>query len=342
MKIKSPLTNKREVMALCEAGANELFCGIEPYDWRKRFKGLPVNQRATGSNFTSLSDLEKAIYIAHQYKAKVHIAVNAFFYLEEQYRIAQALIKDVLGLGADGIIFADPVMLSAVDRNLLKDKDIIAGCDTVIFNSSAVNFYKKLGATRIVLPRSMTIGEIEELTAFQPALEYEVFIIHDLCFFEDGLCAFCKEGSGELKKEGRAGDKISFYSAMRMPLRGYGGGCRTIFSRQRVSLLRARYLKAERKFSFWEKRHIEGCGACAIYAFKKIGIASLKVLDRNMPIQERVKATAFIKEASGFLDNGDIPQASYLEKCRVLFKRTFKSNCNYRDCYYPLWKERCI
>jgi hypothetical protein len=342
MRIKSPLTNKKEAAPLREAGADEFFCGIEPYSWRKRYKDFCVNQRSTGANFTRLADLEKAIQIAHKYKTKVHITMNAFFYLEEQYKAAQAIIKDVLDIGADGIIFADLGLLRPIgackdtnNKNLLKGKDVIAGCDAAIFNSAAVKFYKRLGATRVVFPRSMSIGEINEVVKADNFLEYEVFIIHDLCFFEDGFCAYCKEQTGSVKKEGRARGKACFFTASRLPARGYGGGCRTSFKRQKMSIGNNRQIEKIKPFTFWMKKHIDGCGACAMYDFKKIGITNLKVLDRNLPIEEKITATAFVKKSLGFLENGNISKADYMVKCKELFKNTFKIRCNQYDCYYP-------
>lgn len=333
MRIKSPLTNIKEVKLLCEAGADEFFCGIEPYNWRNKYRDFCLNQRATAANFTKVADLEKAIKIAHQYAAKVHVAMNAFYYLEKQYELAQEIIKNVIGIGADGIVFAEPGLLSIIDKNLLKDKNIVMGCDAVIFNSSSASFYKRLGATRIVLPRSMTKKEIEDVVKADNTLEYEVFIIHDLCFFEDGFCAYCKEQSGVVKKEGREKNKLFLFSASRLPGRGYKGGCRTQFCRHKISLTNNRELKYVKKFSFWDKKHIDGCGACSIYNFQKMGVRYLKILDRNLPIEEKIKATIFIKKSLGLLQN-HISKTDYIDKCKDLFMQIFKLKCNKYDCYY--------
>lgn len=335
MKIKSPLTNKKEVKPLCEAGADEFFCGIEPYIWRKRYRDFCINQRSTGANFTKLADLETAVQIARQYKTKVHVAVNAFFYLEEQYKMAERIIKDVLDIGADGIIFADPGLLSIIDKNLLKNKAIVIGCDATIFNSAGIKFYKNLGATRIVFPRSITVREMEEVVKCDSPMQYEVFIIHDLCFFEDGFCAYCKEQAGNVKKEGRGRRNVYLFTASRLPVRGFGGGCRTSFRRQKISLKSNKQIGTTRSFSFWMKKHIEGCGACAIYDLKNIGITCLKVLDRSLPTEEKVKVTEFIRKSLDLLGNNNITKADYIDKCKSLFKKTFKVRCNRYDCYYP-------
>lgn len=334
MKIKSPFAHRKEVKPLCEAGADELFCGIEPYSWRKLYREFCINQRSRGANFTKFGDLEKAIAIAHKYRTKVHVTVNAFFYLEEQYEITERIVKDILEIGVDGIILADPVLPLRLNKNLLKDKDIVIGTDAAIFNNAAVKFYKRLGATRIVFPRAMTVTEMEEVVESDRSMEYEVFIIHDLCFFVDGFCTYCKEQSGEIKKEGRGKSKIYFFSASRLPIRGFGGGCRSRFQRQRRSVGSNRPRGKIKPFTFWMKKHIQGCGACAIYDLRNIGITNLKVLDRNLPAEEKVKATRFIGKCLDLLKNNNIAKADYIDKCKDSFKKIFKIRCSQYDCYY--------
>lgn len=334
MKIKAPLAAKEETKPLCDVGADELFCGIEPYKWRRIYRGFQINQRTGRANFTKVSDLEKAISIAHKYNVKVHVTMNAFLYLDEQYEITRQIIKDVLELGADGIVFADPVLMKSIDYNLLKGKDVVVGTDAVIFNSAAVRFYKRLGATRIVFPRSMTLKEMQETLTLDKSLEYEVFIIHDLCFFEDGLCAYCKDQSGGMSRESSAIKGIDFYVSSRIQPRGQGN-CRGIFKRQRIMISNNKRIGREAPFSFWMKKNIDGCGVCALHDLNKMGVAAVKVLDRNLPAEEKIKATRFVKNCLGVLGDNRILKKEYVDTCRSLFKKTFKTNCNRYECYYP-------
>jgi collagenase-like PrtC family protease len=192
-----------------------------------------------------------------------------------------------------------------------------------------------LGATRVVFPRAMAINEMEDVIKLDQSMEYEIFIIHDLCFFDDGLCTYCKEATGGIKKEGRGRNKIYLFSASRIPRRGFGGGCRTRFRRQRLLVSNNKPIGRIRPFTFWMKKHIEGCGACAIYDLKRIGVASLKILDRNLPSEEKVKATRFIRECLDYLINNNLSKSDYIEYCKSRFKKTFKVRCGQFDCYYP-------
>lgn len=335
MRIKAPLVSHKEVDALCRAGADELFCGFEPADWRAEFGGLEINQRSSPANFHSLSSLKKAVTLAHRCQVKVHVALNAFFYSDRQYKAVLKLVEEIISAGADGIILADPTSITLVKERVPFSTKIIAGTDALIFNSSAARFYAGLGAQRIVLPRSMTLREIEELLGADSWIEYEAFIIHDLCFFEDGLCTFCKEQTGSMQhKAVMKKKKINFLLVDRSLQRGAGqGGCRTSFVKERV-FYSARPTMRQGKFSFWGKKHIQGCGACALFNFQRAGVASVKILDRNMPLEKRVKATKFIRRCTGFLEK-DIEIKEYLRRCKELFKKNFSAACNRRDCYYP-------
>lgn len=335
MKIKAPLTDKKEVKPLVEAGADEFFCGIEPVGWRKKFRDFSISQRGTHANFTKLSDLEKAVSTAHKLKAKIHVAINAFFHTEEQYERLSGIVKEVLGLGADGVIFADFGLLINTPKTFLRKKDVIMGTDAVIFNREASKFYKRLGATRIVIPRAVTINEIEDIVTGDKDTEYEVFIVHDLCFFVDGFCTYCKESSGKSKKEGRGRKKVYFFSSSRIQARGFGGGCRTRFKCRKIPVNANARKGPGKNFNFWMKKHIQGCGACAMHDFKRMGIASVKVLDRNLSTEGKVRATSFIKQSLDFLNDKNISKCDYSEKCKGLFKKTFGKKCNAYDCYYP-------
>ncbi|MDP8259463.1 MAG: U32 family peptidase [Candidatus Gygaella obscura] len=333
IKIKSPLTRKEEVEILVESGANEFFCGVQPSVWRKSFKSLAINQRGQSGNFQSFKELELAIKDAHKLKSKVHVAMNGFFYLEGQYKLANEIIRVILDLGADGIIFADPVLIS-LSRKLLKDKDVIVGTDATVFNHYSCSFFKGFGATRVVIPRATTIKEIEQIISYDKNIEYEVFIINDLCFFVDGFCAFCKETANDnhLLNLKNKSNKVMFFSSQKLPNKERGG-CRSLMNKVRVTKNK---IEQKSKYSFWNKKRIYGCGACALFDFNNIGVTHVKILDRNLPMEEKVISTRFIKESLSFLKNNGLSKEEYIERCKELFKRMFKFRCKpYDYCYYP-------
>ena len=340
MIIKAPLSDKEEVKSLCQSGAGELFCGFEPVKWSSLYGDLCISQRTRKANFSDLKDLEKAVLLAHRQKVKLHVALNGFFHSNRQYAICRKIIKDVVEIGADGVILADPALVFASDSKYLAGKDIIAGTDAMVFNSWAVSFYKRIGATRVVLPRSLTLPEISDTISRDPRMEYEAFIMNDLCFFEDGLCTYCKEQSGGTEKIGKNIKGLDLLVSSRITTRGSAGGCRSVFKRQKMSSPGHKPIGERHKFSFWGKRAVEGCGACALYDLSRMGVTTVKVLDRNMPLKEKVRSTLFIKRSLDFLQK-DLSRAEFSRKCKKLFKKTFGRHCSYFECYYP-WKKQSI
>lgn len=335
MHIKVPLVSCSEVDVLVDAGANEFFCAVEPLSWRRRFKYLNLSQRTGRANFPILAEFERAVRQAHRRGAKVHAAVNAFFYLPQQYKAAAGIIEDLCRSGADGIILADPVLLSVTRSSFgLRGKEVIIGCDAAVFNSSSVKFFRTLGATRIVFPREMTLAEMHAVIRQDTSLEYEAFIINDLCFFVDAFCAFCKDGLQGVRRKGRACRGLSVFEAADTFDRGSAGGCRTRFCSSRVDLRNGRKSR-EGNFSFWPRKHIEGCGACAVWGLERIGVRSLKVLDRNLSLSDRLRATRFVAQALA-QSSLAASRADFQRSCRASFRRTFGVSCAPgTDCYYP-------
>ncbi len=333
MHIKAPLLDVRDVEPLVRAGADEFFCGVENRSWRRRFRGMSLNQRSGAANFQSLKEFSRAAKKAHRLGARIHVAVNAFFFLAEQYQAAETMVSDVRDAGADAVIFADPVLLRRCRSRGLPASAAVIGCDGVVFNSAAAAFYRRLGARRIVFPREMTIEEMRMVIGREPGLEYEAFIINDLCFFVDGFCSFCKDQFNDAGTRLRPVKGLYVFKGMDTTSRGAAGGCRTVFSRQPVSHA-GRPLGRPGRFSFWRKKVIDGCGACAVYALQQAGVSSLKVLDRNLPLGRRVVATRFIaaacRRAAAAAD-----RQQFIDGCRGDFRRTFKAACSPYDCYYP-------
>ena len=76
MKITSPISHVDEIEALVAAGARELYCGVVPPDWVAQFNTGAVNRRYFG-NLPSLSELEKAVTLAHGLGARLFLVLNA-------------------------------------------------------------------------------------------------------------------------------------------------------------------------------------------------------------------------------------------------------------------------
>ncbi len=130
-------------------------------------------------------------------------------------------------------------------------------------NPGAAAFYRSLGVSRVILPRHMTLGEIEA-TAI-PGLEWEVFLLNDGCAFEEGICA-TTHTFGPYCIDDRIGGKS----------RGL-----------------------DERYAFWKWTldncgcqtsngyTLGPCGLCALPRLARMGVASLKVVGREASLARK-------------------------------------------------------
>ncbi|TAM38434.1 U32 family peptidase, partial [bacterium] len=164
MKILSPISRKEEVEPLVEAGAGELYCGIVPRLWSDRY-GVSdtLNRReGYGANFSSFADLQYAIQLAHKRNVPVFVTINGL-YTREQYPLIREIVEKLISIKVDGLIIADLGLLLTLERTKFPG-EIHMGTGGTAFNSRTISFYKELGASRIILDRHLTIGEIKDIS----------------------------------------------------------------------------------------------------------------------------------------------------------------------------------
>ena len=112
--------------------------------------------RANAINF-NLEELKEGVLYAHSLNKKVYVTVNIILHNKEI-----EFIKDYLTLldkiGVDAIIVSDPtvILLARKHTNLV----IHLSTQQSVLNYEAVEFYKNLGVSRIVLGREVSKEDI--------------------------------------------------------------------------------------------------------------------------------------------------------------------------------------
>lgn len=315
MKILAPLRHSDEVAPLLEAGADEFFCGVTPPDWESRFGQAWANRRAPQSaGVPNVADFERIVDRSEN--LPVYVALNAPCYPSDAVDLLAAFGETLLEKGAAGLIVADMDLLLALVEGGLGPHLHLSSLATCI-NAGSAKFYRELGIRRIILPRHLTLGEIETIQI--PGLEFEAFLLNDGCVFEEGLCAtthaagaFCTlDGEGT---EGVSAETLERYAFWKWTLNHCG--CRT-----------------------GNDYPMGPCGLCAIPRLLRAGIASLKVVGReaSLPRKEasvRIAALS-LRLARGGSSPEEIRQA-------VIDLRGAPQMCEERHlCYYPdLWDRK--
>lgn len=170
-ELLAPVQDYTSLTAAINNGADAVFFGIKGF-----------NMRAGAKNFT-VKDLPKIVKIAHKNNVKTYLAVNTIIYENEIKKIEQILIK-VKKAKVDAIICWDfSIIQTAKKLNI----EVHISTQASISNSKTAEFYRKLGATRVVLARECSLEQIKEIKKKTKA-EIEVFIHGAMCVSMSGRC----------------------------------------------------------------------------------------------------------------------------------------------------------
>lgn len=159
-------------------GADAIYIGGDMY-------GL----RAKAKNF-SMEDMKEGIAFAHTYQKKVYVTANITAHNQDLEGIRK-YFKELKGFGKDhpdALIISDPGVFS-IAREEIPEIEVHISTQANNTNYETYRFWHKLGATRVVSARELSLDEIVELRAKIPAeLEIETFIHGAMCIAYSGRC----------------------------------------------------------------------------------------------------------------------------------------------------------
>lgn len=313
MNILAPLRGSTEVGALLEAGADEFFCGVTPPGWEARFGGTWANRRAPlSAGVADLADFERIL--SSTAGRPVFVALNAPYYPGGAVEMLAGFGTQLLEMGAAGLIVADTELLLALVDAGHASRLHVSSLATCI-NAGSAAFYRDLGVSRIILPRHLTLAEIESIVI--PGVAFEVFLLNDGCVFEEGLCAtthaagaFCTlDGDGT---EGVSSATLERYAFWKWTLNHCG--CRT-----------------------GNGYPLGPCGLCAIPRLFASGISSLKVVGREASLERKEASVRIAAQSLRLARKGASPEEI---RQAVVDLRGWPQMCAERHlCYYPdLWE----
>ncbi|MBQ4132760.1 MAG: U32 family peptidase [Desulfovibrionaceae bacterium] len=175
-EILAPAGSRESFMAALAAGADAVYLGMKNF-----------SARMQADNF-SLPDLAGLVELAHSENRRVYIALNTILKPDElsfagsQIKfLAQHVRPDALIVQDAGVIelarqagFEGEIHLSTL-ANVTHQQGLLAA--------------KKLGASRVILPRELSIDEVKSMNeACPPGLELEMFVHGALCYCVSGRC----------------------------------------------------------------------------------------------------------------------------------------------------------
>jgi putative protease len=148
--------------------------------------GRRFGLRAGAGNFTD-DALETAVKLCHGHGVPAYIACNAVM-RGDDLRALPAWLERLQALGADAVILSDLgafALAGKVAPTLRRHVSTQAG----VTNAGSARMLYDMGASRVILARELTLGEIAEIRENTPApLEIEAFVHGSMCMAFSGRC----------------------------------------------------------------------------------------------------------------------------------------------------------
>jgi putative protease len=93
----------------------------------------------------------------------------------------------VVALQPDALIMADPGLIDMI-RNTWPEMPVHLSVQANTVNYAAVKFWQKLGISRVILSRELSLDQVAEIRQECPDMELEVFVHGALCIAYSGRC----------------------------------------------------------------------------------------------------------------------------------------------------------
>ena len=169
-------------------GADAVYLGLQQF-----------SARATATNFAE-DELNEFVGYAHYLGRKVYAAVNTVVQEDELPQLLQTL--DICSrCKIDAVIIQD-LGVARVVRESYPELEMHASTQMAVHNKEGALALQKLGFSRVVVARELTLSEIKEIADI-PNLETEAFIHGALCYSYSGLCLFSSFESGRSANRGK-------------------------------------------------------------------------------------------------------------------------------------------
>ena len=182
-ELLSPAKDKQTAIEAINCGADAVYMGASCFGARRNAPN-------------SLEDIQEVVNYAHKFWAKVFITVNTILN-DKELDEAVELVKKLDEIGVDAVIVQDMGLLNKLlelqnvpHHNRRNSFNLAIHMSTQCDNRDVekVSFFNKLGASRVVLARELSLDKIREIHKANPNLELEAFVHGALCVSHSGQC----------------------------------------------------------------------------------------------------------------------------------------------------------
>ena len=194
VELLAPAGSREAFMGAVNAGADAVYLGGERF-----------GARAYADNFSD-QEIVRAIEEAHIFGRKIYLTANILTRESELGELVE-FVSRMYRAGLDGVIVQDLGVLDALSR-ACPGLPLHASTQLSVTSSESVQFLRRLGVTRVVPARELSLREIEQLRREDAGIngrpvEIESFIHGAMCYSYSGRCLMSSLLGGRSGNRGR-------------------------------------------------------------------------------------------------------------------------------------------
>ncbi len=170
-----PAGSVEKMRAAYDFGADAVYAGQPRYSLRAR-----------NNEFSTYEALKEGIDEAHRRGKQFYVASNIYAH-NSKLKTYLDDMAPVIDMKPDALIMADPGLIMMV-RDKWPDVPVHLSVQANAINWADVKFWERMGLTRVILSRELSLDEVEEIRQRCPEMELEVFVHGALCVAYSGRC----------------------------------------------------------------------------------------------------------------------------------------------------------
>ncbi len=170
-----PAGSVEKMRAAYDFGADAVYAGQPRYSLRAR-----------NNEFSTYEALKEGIDEAHRRGKQFYVASNIYAH-NSKLKTYLDDMAPVIEMKPDALIMADPGLIMMV-RDKWPEVPVHLSVQANTINWADVKFWERMGLTRVILSRELSLDEVEEIRQRCPDMELEVFVHGALCVAYSGRC----------------------------------------------------------------------------------------------------------------------------------------------------------
>lgn len=160
----------------------------------------PFSLRCNDNGFTK-DDLLVGVDLLKKEKKPFYLTMNLYPRSEKMDALKKHILFVRKEIRPDALIVADPGVFEMI-KEYYPEAVIHMSVQANVINYRSVNFWKRQGAKRIILPRELTLKDIKDIHTKVPDMELEFFVHGAICMAYSGRCMLSNYMTGRDSNQG--------------------------------------------------------------------------------------------------------------------------------------------